>query len=70
MKEGDLVKVLFTENMFGYGILTNDRPPEIGLDGYREVWIFKYPVQYGDMPPQKSLYIKERITHIKTFEDW
>lgn len=72
MKEGDLVKVLFdntNDKMFAYGILTNNTP-ETGLDGYKEVWLFKYPSIFGDMPPQKSLYVKERITHIRTFEDW
>ena len=77
MKEGDLVKVLFenpkyqkeNDKLFAYGILTNNNP-ETGLDGYKEVWLFKYPSIFGDMPAQKSLYVKERITHIKTFEDW
>jgi hypothetical protein len=69
MKEGDLVKVQFqATEMYGYGILTDINPSP--YHGYQEVWMFKYPIQFGDMPPKKGLYLLECLKPIKTFEDW
>jgi hypothetical protein len=58
MKVGALVKIeiLNTVNLpsYSYGILVDDEPHDL----------------YDDMEPKNMLIQEERITQIKTFEDW
>jgi hypothetical protein len=75
MKAGSLVKVeILTPGspVYSYGILIDDKPHDLydSREKYKKIWIFKYPESYGEMEPKNMLIQEERITHIKTFEDW
>ncbi len=75
MKAGSLVKIEILASgspVYSYGILVDDEAHDLydGREKYKKIWIFKYPESYGDMEPKNMLIQEERITHIKTFEDW
>jgi hypothetical protein len=75
MKAGSLVKVeILTPGspVYSYGILLDDEAHDLydGREKYKKIWVFKYPESYGEMEPKNMLIQEERITHIKTFEDW
>jgi hypothetical protein len=75
MKAGALVKVeILTPGLsvYSYGILVDDEARDLydGREKYKKIWVFKYPESYGKMEPKNMLIQEERITHIKTFEDW
>lgn len=70
MKAGDLVKVLYNMSFkeYAYGILTEDN--QYYSEDYKEVWIFKYPPSFGEMPSKKAKFPPSHIKHVKTEEDW
>lgn len=75
MKIGDLVKVVYpnkdSNNIYAYGILTDDNVTNYHLSApYIEVWVYKYPKTFGDMPAKKSIFPKNDVKVIKTVEDW
>jgi len=76
MKAGSLVKIeilnVNNPSVYSYGILLDDELHDLynGKEKYKKIWVFKYPDSYGVMQPKSMFIQEERITHIKTFEDW